>query len=74
MHGNAWEWCEDIYNNSYNGAPTDSSTWLSGEDSKIRVERGGSFNDEADSLRSAYRDSYPRGVASIGFRLAAALR
>ncbi|MDT5121160.1 MAG: hypothetical protein QOC96_642 [Acidobacteriota bacterium] len=74
MHGNVWEWCEDVYVNSYNGAPTDSSTWLSREDSKVHVERGGSFNDEADPLRSAYRDSWNGPNGSIGFRLVAVFR
>jgi len=26
-HGNGWEWCEDIYHENYDGAPTDGSAW-----------------------------------------------
>jgi formylglycine-generating enzyme required for sulfatase activity len=28
MHGNVWECCEDCWNDSYEGAPTDGSAWL----------------------------------------------
>ena len=28
VHGNIWEWCEDIWHNTYRGAPTDGSAWL----------------------------------------------
>ncbi|MHC4557090.1 MAG: formylglycine-generating enzyme family protein [Planctomycetota bacterium] len=28
MHGNAWEWCLDVWHSSYRGAPTDVSPWL----------------------------------------------
>ena len=45
--GNVWEWCEDIYHDSYRGAPVDGSAWLSGGDPRYRVMRGGSWTDNA---------------------------
>lgn len=42
MHGNVDEWCEDVWHPTYEGAPTDGSAWLDGEDSEpFRVMRGG---------------------------------
>ncbi|NOT64175.1 MAG: SUMF1/EgtB/PvdO family nonheme iron enzyme [Acidobacteria bacterium] len=41
MHGNVWEWCEDVWHQDYDGAPTDDSAWLSGGDSRYHVVRGG---------------------------------
>jgi len=55
MHGNVWEWCQDAWHDSYNGAPTDGSAWLSGGDSSFYVLRGGSFSAFARDCRSAYR-------------------
>ena len=40
MHGNVWEWVQDCWNDSYQGAPTDGSAWESGDCSR-RVMRGG---------------------------------
>jgi formylglycine-generating enzyme required for sulfatase activity len=55
MHGNVWEWCEDWYRDSYNGAPTDGSAWLSRGERKSRILRGGSWDEVPSKLRSAFR-------------------
>jgi formylglycine-generating enzyme required for sulfatase activity len=43
MTGNVWEWTEDCWHASYQGAPLSPSPWLRGCDSRARVLRGGSF-------------------------------
>lgn len=53
MHGNVWEWVEDIYNSDYTSTPTDGSAQLSG--SSDRVLRGGSWIYAPSHLRSALR-------------------
>jgi len=76
MHGNVWEWCTDYYHNSYVGAPTDGSAWLSGGDSSFRVLRGGSWNNNANNLRSANRNrnTPDNRNNNNGFRLVAVVR
>ena len=71
MHGNVWEWTEDCWNDSYAGAPTDGSAWMSGGCGR-RVVRGGSWNDSPGYLRSADRrwDTRSYRDGHIGFRLA----
>uniref|UniRef100_UPI0035CB792F SUMF1/EgtB/PvdO family nonheme iron enzyme n=1 Tax=uncultured Nostoc sp. TaxID=340711 RepID=UPI0035CB792F len=44
MHGNIWQWCQDVYNDSYQVAPKDGSPWLTGKDNNMRLLRGGSWN------------------------------
>jgi len=39
IHGNVWEWVEDIWHDSYEGAPVDGSAWLQGADTSFRVIR-----------------------------------
>jgi formylglycine-generating enzyme required for sulfatase activity/Tfp pilus assembly protein PilF len=72
MHGNVWEWCEDMWHSDYNGAPTDGTAWVSGGDTSRRVVRGGSFFDYARICRSAFRTN--RGArlldSRVGFRVA----
>lgn len=76
MHGNVWEWCEDHWHNSYEGAPIDGSAWLSGKDSSRRVVRGGSWNDFGYNCRSAGRLDVDPGYRnySLGFRVVVAAR
>jgi formylglycine-generating enzyme required for sulfatase activity len=70
MHGNVLEWVQDKWHEDYNGAPTDGSSWESGDDSD-RVVRGCSWMDAEYHCRSAYRDKYePSDLPfNLGFRL-----
>jgi len=44
MHGNVWEWVQDLWHDDCNGAPTDGSAWLeAGHGGYVGVTRGGSF-------------------------------
>ncbi len=74
MHGNAMEWTEDCWNNSYTGAPNDGSAWESGNCSR-RVLRGGSWDFYPRFLRSADRDWLTAGLRDHdnGFRIARSL-
>lgn len=73
MHGNASEWVQDCWNDSYNSAPTDGSAWLTG-DCDRRVTRGGSWGSYpstlSTSLRSAARFPLLPPDGGAGFRLA----
>ena len=71
VHGNVWEWCEDVWHENYNGAPSDGSAWLQGGEANCRVVRGGSWNDSPRLLRSAGRDRFTTGIRNIiiGFRV-----
>jgi eukaryotic-like serine/threonine-protein kinase len=73
MHGNIWEWCEDVYNENYQGAPSDGSAWLTGKDNNIKLLRGGSWDDYARGCRCAnrYRDARAGRYVNVGFRLVA---
>jgi formylglycine-generating enzyme required for sulfatase activity len=74
MAGNVWQWAQDCYHAGYNGAPTDGSAW-SGGDCSRRVYRGGSWVDEARTLRSASRARVSMGnrANGHGFRVARTL-
>ncbi len=74
MHGNVWEWVEDCWNESYDGAPSDGSAWTSG-DCSTRVLRGGSWSNYPRLLRSAYRNwnSADNRDYDYGFRVARTL-
>lgn len=42
MHGNVWQWVQDVWHMGCDGAPTDGSAWLQA-DSLTLTMRGGSF-------------------------------
>jgi formylglycine-generating enzyme required for sulfatase activity len=69
MAGNAWEWVQDWYHDSYNGAPSDGSAWEAPVGSN-RVFRGGSWYRDASLARATHRDYDVPGVrrAGISFR------
>ncbi len=69
--GNAAEWVEDCWNDTYRGAPKDGSAWTTGQ-CALRVLRGGSFGNKAAAIRSAARFRYDRDVRYFanGFRAA----
>lgn len=51
MHGNVWEWLEDVWHENYNGASIDGNVWVIGGELNKRIIRGGSWY---------YKDSYFR--------------
>ena len=44
MAGNVWEWQSDAWHENYDGAPDDGSVWKILGDKKVKVLRGGSWN------------------------------
>lgn len=65
MAGNLQEWSADCWNESYAGAPSDGSPWLTGNCERAPL-RGGSWNHHSRNLRPANRNSNVRN-SSAGF-------
>jgi hypothetical protein len=69
MLGNAWEWTEDCWNDSYKGTPADGRAWAKGDCGR-RVVRGGSWGNKPEVVRAANRsrgDTEDRD-GNLGFR------
>jgi formylglycine-generating enzyme required for sulfatase activity len=68
--GNAAEWVEDCWNESYRGAPTNGAAWTAGQ-CRLRVLRGGAFDSQSRYLRSTARFRYDHDVRYVanGFRV-----
>lgn len=72
MLGNVWEWCEDAYSNdAYKKHRSKNPVISSGNSGAGRVIRGGGWDINPRSLRSANRNNYSPGYRyyHIGFRL-----
>jgi len=66
MHGNLFEWCEEVYVFDPSAPPPTLEPGTS------RVIRGGAFSSRGKECRSGYRDGYPPHStgAKYGFRVA----
>ncbi len=87
VHGNAFEWVEDCWNETYQSAPSDGSIRMAGNwpgrtasdvaagGCSRRVRRGGAWNYPPKILRAAYRDSRPgpTRASNLGMRVARTL-
>ncbi|GAB1538531.1 hypothetical protein NUACC21_11930 [Scytonema sp. NUACC21] len=72
LHGNVWEWCADHWHNNYEGAPIDGSVWLIIDNDNTLLLRGGSWVNDPEDCRSAYRVRLNAGsrLSDLGFRVA----
>ncbi|WP_323141347.1 bifunctional serine/threonine-protein kinase/formylglycine-generating enzyme family protein [Massilia phyllosphaerae] len=71
MHGNVWEWVQDVVHDNYEGAPLDGSAWETGGDPARRILRGGSWLYNPRYLRSALRNGFSAVLSNdiVGFRV-----
>lgn len=71
MHGNVWEWVQDVVHENYEGAPLDGSAWEAGGDQARRILRGGSWLYNPRYLRSALRNGFSAVLSNdiVGFRV-----
>ena len=71
MHGNVWEWVQDVVHDNYDGAPLDGSAWEEGGDQARRILRGGSWLYNPRYLRSALRNGFSAALSNdiVGFRI-----
>ncbi len=65
VHGNEWEWLQDCWNPSHEGAPSDGSPRLDGN-CQLRVIRSGSWYYFSKNIRSAWRFKNDARVKSYG--------
>ena len=75
MHGNVWEWCADHYHDSYEGAPTDNTPWLSSDERTSRLLRGCAWYNPPQLCRSSCRLNFSpvSRSYSFGFRVVSLL-
>lgn len=72
MHGNVWEWVQDVVHENYEGAPLTGQAWEEGGDPTRRILRGGAWLYNPRYLRSALRNGFSATLSNdiVGFRIA----
>ncbi len=75
MHGNVWEWVQDVVHENYVGAPPTGRAWEEGGDQGRRILRGGCWLYNPRYLRSALRNGFSSILSNdiVGFRVARTL-
>ncbi|UBM27382.1 formylglycine-generating enzyme family protein [Pseudomonas sp. p1(2021b)] len=70
MHGNVYEWVEDCYHDSYQGAPGDGSAWTEAGCKTVSI-RGNDWGEAPIFSRSGNRNNnYPERLGDwLGFRV-----
>ncbi|MEM9089403.1 MAG: formylglycine-generating enzyme family protein [Cyanobacteria bacterium P01_F01_bin.53] len=74
MHGNVWEWCQELWSESHNPnqTRTKKSAVTHQSSEEYRMARGGSWYSTPERCRSASRFHFPSTVGhhDVGFRVA----
>ena len=72
MHGNVWEWVQDVVHDNYDGAPATGAAWEEGGEQGRRILRGGSWLYNPRYLRAALRNGFSAVLSNdiVGFRVA----
>ena len=71
MHGNLWEWCNDVYVANVPGGINPFANSMVNSETLDRVRRGGSWNSSDKPCRSSSRAPFEttRGPRDTGFRV-----
>lgn len=71
MHGNVWEWCEDIWQETYTENPNSEEVISTNSSEDRRVLRGGSWFDMKENASSSSRHKYALDFryVDVGFRI-----